>query len=80
MKAFDFYAALDIERQYALLDMCFQLGICKLKGFRKMIKWMQAKQWKAAAEECLLSDYAKQTPARARRIARVIREGLWLRD
>lgn len=76
----DFYRTLDIERQYALLDMCFQLGINGLKKFKNMLKWMKMKQWKAAADECLRSTYAEQTPARAKRIARVIREGVWLRD
>lgn len=78
--AFDFYAALDVERQYALLDMDFQLGLSGLKKFKNMLKWMKMKQWKPAAEECLRSTYATQTPNRAKRIARVIREGLWLRD
>ncbi len=76
----DFFPALDIERQYALVDMCFQMGIGGLKKFKNMLKWMKLKQWKAAADECLNSAYAKQTPERAKRIARVIREGLWLRD
>ena len=77
---FDFYAKLDIERQYALLDMCFQLGITKLKQFKNMLKWLKLKEFKLAAEECLNSAYAKQTPKRAERIARTIREGIWLRD
>lgn len=75
----DFYAKLDLERQYALLDMCFQLGFNGLCGFKKMLEAMRWGKWDKAAAECLNSDYARQTPARAKRIARLIKEGIWLR-
>ncbi len=75
----DFYAKLDLERQYALLDMCFQLGFKGLCGFKKMLEAMRWGKWDKAAAECLNSDYARQTPARAKRIARLIKEGIWLR-
>lgn len=79
-KEVDFFPKLDLERQYALLDMCFQLGIGGLLKFKNMLKWIRLRQWKKAAEECLRSEYAKQTQARAKRIARIIGEGIWLRD
>lgn len=80
LKKLDFFAELDWERQYALLDMCFQLGFEGLCCFKKMLEAMRQGKFYEAAAECLKSQYAKQTPKRARRIARVIREGKWSRE
>lgn len=80
LKTLSFWNQLDLERQYALLDMCFQLGFKGLCGFKKMLEAMRWGKWDKAAAECLNSDYARQTPARAKRIARLIKEGIWLRD
>lgn len=79
LKTLPFWNRLDLERQYALLDMCFQLGFKGLCGFKKMLEAMRWGKWDKAAAECLNSDYARQTPARAKRIARLIKEGIWLR-
>lgn len=79
-KTFNFFKNLDLERQYALLDMCFQLGIGGLSKFKKMLEAMKFGKWQKASEECLNSEYARQTPKRAKRIARLIREGIWLRE
>ncbi|MBQ0114178.1 MAG: glycoside hydrolase family protein [Bacteroidales bacterium] len=77
-KEFNWIFTLDEERQYALLDMCFQLGINGLKKFRKMLLYLKLKDFKKASIECLDSNYAKQTPKRANRIARLIRTGEWV--
>ena len=66
---------LDDERKYALLDMSFQLGIHGVLQFKKMLGAMGVGNWKEAAEQCLDSKYAKQTPTRAKRIARTIECG-----
>lgn len=79
LKTLPFWNRLDLERQYALLDMCFQLGFNGLCGFKKMLEAMRWGKWDKAAAECLNSDYARQTPARAKRIASLIKEGIWLR-
>lgn len=79
LKTLSFWNQLDLERKYALLDMCFQLGFKGLCGFKKMLEAIRWGKWQTAAEECLNSDYARQTPARAKRIARLIKEGIWLR-
>lgn len=80
LKTLSFWNQLDLERQYALLDMCFQLGFKGLCGFKKMLEAIRWGKWDKAAAECLNSDYARQTPARAKRIARLIKEGIWLRE
>lgn len=73
-----FYKNLDAERQYALLDMNFQLGNKGLLQFKKMLSAMGSGFYKEASEHCLDSKYAKQTPVRAKRIANVIRTGRWV--
>lgn len=79
-KNIPFYQSLDVERQYALIDMCFNLGINKLLRFRNMLKALEEKKYNLAGAECLDSTYAKQVPIRARRIAHLIRTKEWVRD
>jgi lysozyme len=79
LRKFEFWSKLDIERQYALLDMCFQLGYRGLCKFENMLYWMKLKDYKTASFHCLDSSYAVQTPKRAKRIAKLIKEGIWLR-
>lgn len=70
-----FWQQLDNERQYALLDMTFNLGIKGVLNFKKMLSAMGCGDWEKAAEECLNSKYAAQTGQRAKRIAETIRTG-----
>lgn len=71
------YDKLCEDRQYALLDMCFQLGWKGLKKFRYMLLEIEKGNFEMAAFECLTSAYARQTPLRARRIAQTIKSGIW---
>lgn len=75
-----FYLKLDVERQYALLDMCFQQGLQGLLKYKNMLKAMENKNFILASKECLNSNYHKQTPKRCERIAYLIRTGEWKRD
>ena len=77
LKTLGFWYYLDNERQYALLDMCFQLGWGGLCKFRKMLEAIRTKNYTEAYKQCLDSDYARQTPNRARRIANLIKTGVW---
>lgn len=76
----EFYKTLDDERQYALLDMCFNLGIYGLLKFRKMLFAMEIGDYRGAAKECLNSKYAKEVGKRAFRIARTIEKGVFSYD
>lgn len=77
LKTLDFWKSLDEERQYALIDLCFQLGWVGLKKFKKMLKALTVKDYLTAAAELLDSKYATQTPKRAKRIANLIKTGVW---
>lgn len=68
---------LTFDRQYALLDMCFQLGPKRLKKFKNMLNAIEKENYTWASYECLDSAYAKQTPKRARKIAETIKTGKW---
>ena len=69
---------LDDERQYALLDMCFNMGIKKLLGFKRMLNAMLIGDYRGAAKECLNSKYARDVGKRAKRIAHLIETGIWV--
>jgi lysozyme len=60
--------------RYALVNMCFNLGISKLLLFNKMIEALKEKNYTKAAIEALDSKWAKQVGQRAKDIASIIRE------
>lgn len=62
-------------RQEALVNMGFNLGVARLLGFKNMLHAMQAGDYKRAAEEALDSKWAAQVGDRAKRVAKLIREG-----
>ena len=76
-KIFKGFEELNNDRQYALVDMCFQLGAKGVRKFRIMRKAIENKDFELASKACLASIYAKQTPKRANKIADVIRIGKW---
>jgi len=79
IKNISWFYQLDDERQYALLDMCFNMGIKRLLGFKRMLGAMFIGDYRGAAKECLLSKYARDVGDRAKRIARLIETGIWVK-
>jgi lysozyme len=53
--------------------MCFQLGFGGLLKFQKMLTCLADGDRTGAAREALDSLWAKQTPARAQRVAKMIK-------
>jgi lysozyme len=68
-----FWNDLDAVRQYVLVDMCFNLGIERLSKFTKMLEALNNKDYEAAANEILSSDYARQVKWRAQKNAMMMR-------
>ncbi|WP_250519504.1 glycoside hydrolase family protein [Caballeronia sp. NCTM1] len=62
-------------RQRAIANFVFQLGITKALGFTKSLPLIRQGKYAAAADNMLLSDWAKQTPSRAKRVTQMIRTG-----
>ncbi len=71
------WTALDEIRRCALIDMAYELGAAKLRGFAKMLDALRAGDWQAAHDECLDSAYAREVPARARDNATIFLTGRW---
>lgn len=75
----NFWKNLSDERQYALLDIAFNIGVSGLLKFKKMLAWLWMGNFEQAAIECLNSKYAKETGRRAERIANLIRTERFVR-
>jgi lysozyme len=68
---------LDAARQAVLIGMMFQRGAKRVLKFRRALAAMSVGAWESAAAEMLDSTWAKQTPARAKRMADQMRTGEW---
>lgn len=77
LECFTFFPLLNHDRQFVMIDMCFQLGIRGLKGFKKALGAISIGNWQRAHDEILDSKYAKQTPSRAERNALCMLNGKW---
>lgn len=55
--------------------MAFQMGRAKLEGFNRMLLCVRAGDWQGAYDNALDSKWARQTPARANRIATMLLTG-----
>ena len=80
LAAFPIVGTLDEARQGALLNMAYQMGIPRLKGFKKMWDSIERGLYEQASLHGLDSKWAKQTPARARRVMQQLRTGEWVQD
>jgi lysozyme len=71
-------STLDSVRFGALLNMAFQMGVDGLLGFKNTLAMVRAGDYVQASEGMLNSLWAKQTPARAKRISEQMRLGVWM--
>jgi lysozyme len=71
---------LDEARKGAIFQMVFQMGVSGVLKFVNSLALLRAKRYEAAADNFLLSLWAKQTPNRARRVTQQIRTGIWQRQ
>lgn len=75
---FEWWHSLDDVRQGVILCMAFQLGTNGVANFRKMIGALRIRDYITASIEMLDSEWhRKQTPARAKRMAQIMRSGVW---
>lgn len=72
-RALPWWRSLPEGRMRALANMCFNLGLPRLLGFKKMLKALEAHDWERAADEALDSKWARQVGARSDRIADLLR-------
>ncbi len=65
----------NVARKVALLSLCFQMGASGLRGFKNSLSMVEQGRYSDAAANFMLSKWAKQTPARAKRVTDMIRTG-----
>lgn len=75
LTTFPWFPDLDPVRQRAVVDLCFNIGLPRLRGFVKMLAAIDRKDWDSAAHELLDSAYAVQVGKRARTLAAMLRTG-----
>ena len=65
--------SLDTVRHDVLVEMVFQLGADGVLGFDRFITAVKSSDWDGAANEMLDSLWARETPARAKELADLMR-------
>lgn len=71
----DIYNGLDEVRKSVLLNMCFNLGVSGLLGFKNTLALVKAGDWERAANNMLVSKWAKQVGRRAIELSELMRKG-----
>ena len=72
---FKWYSDLCRARQDALINLCFNIGITRLLTFTNSLAYMEAEDYKKAADEFLDSKWAEQVGNRAIEVTELIRTG-----
>lgn len=70
---FPWFDDLSEKRQWAMIDLCFNMGISRLMGFKHFLLAMSLGDYDSAASHLLDSLYAKQVKGRAKDIAALVR-------
>jgi len=71
----DIYSSLNETRKSVLLNMCFNLGINGLLGFKNTLAFIAAGDFERAANGMLASKWAKQVGRRAIELSELMRKG-----
>ncbi len=72
---FDFFYLMDATRKNVLINMCFNLGISRLKRFKRMIAAIRKCDWEQAAKEMKDSRWSRQVGARAQELSLIMETG-----
>jgi lysozyme len=76
-KEYSWFNSLDEVRQAAVLDLCFNLGITRLRKFVKFATAMARSDWQRAGDELVSSAWYGQVKSRGPRVVLMIRTGGW---
>ncbi len=76
-RALPWSSNLDEPRLAVLIEMAFQMGMDGLLGFKNTLKLIESRDYKSAGDGLLNSLWARQTPARAQRMAKQMETGIW---
>lgn len=72
LRTFPWWEGLSERRQHALIDMRFNLGPSRFRGFRLMLAALEAGDFVEAAAQMRDSKWATQVRGRAERLARMV--------
>lgn len=74
-KNLPWWRSLSDARRRVLVNMRFNLGMAGLIGFKNTLKFIETGEYKRAADNMLLSKWAKQVGQRANRLAKMMEVG-----
>ena len=74
-KNLPWWRSLSDARRRVLVNMRFNLGMAGLLGFKNTLKFIETGEYKRAADNMLLSKWAKQVGQRANRLAKMMENG-----
>ena len=72
---YPWFKGLDATRKDAMVDISFNLGATRLRGFKKALAAMEVKDYRTAAIEFLDSRWARQVGTRALELVDLIEHG-----
>jgi len=72
---FPWFTNLTDARQRVMVNMCFNLGLSRLLGFKKFLAALEVADWDKAGEEMLDSKWSRQVGARSTRLRDLLLEG-----
>ena len=72
---YPWFAGLNNARSDAMIDISFNLGQTRLRGFRKALEAMESGDWEEAGNQFLDSRWADQVGNRATELTEIIRTG-----
>ena len=75
---YPWFNGLDDARKDAMIDIGFNLGATKLRGFRRALTAMEEADYNAASDEFLDSKWARQVGSRSVELTEMIRTGEYL--
>jgi lysozyme len=73
----EWFGKLNEARQGVLINMAYQMGVGGLLKFHDTLDYIQHGSFDLAAAEMLDSKWARQTPARAKRLAKRMKTGAY---
>ncbi len=76
-QAFPWLMYLDQTRCDVIISMCFNMGLTRMRTFKKFLAAAEVKDYDLAAAEMLNSAWAEQVPARAHELAEMFHTGLY---
>lgn len=74
-RSYPWFARLDEVRRDAMVDICFNIGLTKLRGFVNALAAMSRNQYEIAADEFMDSRWSEQVGNRAVEVTEMIRTG-----